>query len=32
MKLRQGESWMPADDYGRSLKGLGINPDTPIGD
>ncbi len=25
MKLRDGESWMPADDYGRSLTGLGIN-------
>ena len=25
MKLRQGNPWMPADDYGRSLKGLGIN-------
>ena len=26
MKLREGDSWMPADDYGRSLKqGLGIN-------
>ena len=25
MKLREGDAWMSADDYGRSLKGLGIN-------
>ena len=26
MKLREGDSWMPADDYGRTLKqGLGVN-------
>ena len=25
MKLREGEAWMPADQYGASLKGLGIN-------
>ena len=25
MKLREGESWMPADEYGRSLTGLGVN-------
>jgi len=25
MKLREGEPWMSADDYGRSLSGLGIN-------
>jgi len=25
MKLREGDAWMLADDYGRSLKGLGIN-------
>ena len=26
MKLREGESWVPADEYGRSLKqGLGVN-------
>ncbi len=25
MKKREGDSWMPADDYGRSLKGLGVN-------
>ena len=25
MKLREGESWMPADEYGRSLSGLGVN-------
>ena len=26
MKKREGDSWMPADDYGRTLKqGLGIN-------
>ena len=24
-KLRTGEPWMPAPDYGRSLTGLGIN-------
>lgn len=24
-KLREGESWMPADEYGRSLSGFGIN-------
>ena len=24
-KLRTGEPWMPAPDYGRSLSGLGIN-------
>jgi catechol 2,3-dioxygenase-like lactoylglutathione lyase family enzyme len=24
-KLRDGDPWMPAADYGRSLKGLGIN-------
>ncbi len=25
MKLRTGDPWMPADAYGRSLKGLTIN-------
>ena len=25
VKLRTGEPWMPAPDYGRSLSGLGIN-------
>lgn len=25
MKAREGESWMPADDYGRSLTGFGVN-------
>lgn len=25
MKLRTGEPWMPAADYGRSLSGLGVN-------
>jgi len=25
MKLRTGDPWMPADQYGRSLKGLGVN-------
>ena len=25
MKLREGESWMPADEYGRSLTGFGVN-------
>ena len=25
MKLREGEPWMPADEYGRSLRGLTIN-------
>jgi uncharacterized glyoxalase superfamily protein PhnB len=25
MKLRTGESWMPAPDYGRSLKALTVN-------
>ena len=25
MKLRSGEPWMSAPEYGRSLKGLGIN-------
>ena len=25
MKLRTGEPWMPADEYGRSLGGLGVN-------
>ncbi len=24
-KLRTGDPWMPAPDYGRSLEGLGIN-------
>ena len=24
-KLRKGEPWMPASDYGRSLKGLTLN-------
>lgn len=24
-KLREGDPWMPAPDYGRSLTGLGIN-------
>ena len=24
-RLRVGEPWMPAPDYGRSLRGLGIN-------
>ena len=25
MKLRTGDPWMPAPEYGRSLRGLGIN-------
>jgi catechol 2,3-dioxygenase-like lactoylglutathione lyase family enzyme len=25
MKRRTGEPWMPADAYGRSLKGFGVN-------
>ncbi len=25
MKLRVGEPWMPAKDYGRSLHGLTVN-------
>ena len=25
MKLRQGDPWMPADQYGRSLRGLTVN-------
>ncbi len=25
MKLRTGDPWMPAPDYGRSLQGLGVN-------
>jgi len=25
MKLRDGDPWMPADEYGRSLRGLTIN-------
>ena len=26
MKLREGDSWVPADEYGRSLKqGIGVN-------
>jgi len=25
MKQREGDPWMPADAYGRGLKGLGIN-------
>ena len=25
MKLRQGKPWMPADEYGRSLRGLTVN-------
>ncbi len=25
MKLREGDPWMAADDYGRSLKGFGVN-------
>jgi uncharacterized glyoxalase superfamily protein PhnB len=25
MKLRVGDPWMPADDYGRSLRGLTVN-------
>ena len=25
MKLRQGDPWMPADEYGRSLRGLSVN-------
>ena len=25
MKQRTGEPWMPADDYGRSLTGFGVN-------
>jgi len=25
MKQREGEPWMPAADYGRSLGGLGVN-------
>ena len=25
MKARSGEPWMPADAYGRSLRGFGVN-------
>ena len=25
MKLRDGEPWIPADEYGRSLSGFGVN-------
>ena len=25
MKLRTSDPWMPADEYGKSLKGIGIN-------
>ena len=25
MKKRTGDPWMPADEYGRSLKGIGFN-------
>ena len=25
MKLREGDPWMPADEYGRSLHGFGVN-------
>ena len=25
MKLRTGDPWMPAPEYGRSLRGLGLN-------
>ncbi len=25
MKLRDGEPWIPADEYGRSLRGLTVN-------
>ncbi|MBT4044103.1 MAG: hypothetical protein HOK21_02235 [Rhodospirillaceae bacterium] len=25
MKLRDGESWIPAPEYGRALRGLGVN-------
>jgi len=25
VKLREGESWIPADEYGKSLSGFGIN-------
>lgn len=25
MKKRTGEPWMPADEYGRSLRGAGVN-------
>lgn len=25
MKLRDGDPWMPADQYGKSLRGLGVN-------
>lgn len=25
MKLRTGDAWMPADEYGRSLRGLTVN-------
>ncbi len=25
MKLRTGDAWMPADEYGQSLKGLTVN-------
>jgi len=25
MKRREGEPWMPADEYGRTLRGLGVN-------
>lgn len=25
MKLRKGDAWMPADEYGRSLNGLTVN-------
>ena len=25
MKFREGDPWMPADEYGRSLRGLSLN-------
>ena len=25
MKLREGDPWIPADEYGRSLRGLSVN-------
>ena len=25
MKARSGDPWMPADAYGRSLRGFGVN-------
>lgn len=29
MKKREGDPWMPADRYGRSLRGFGVNLPVP---